>query len=142
MIIKESIYLKLLDCYSAPPPEGGGILGMKNNVVCEYFHDNSSRIAEKAIYVLDVETLNRKIDEWQKLGIEFSGIIHSHMLGQNTLSSGDIEYIKQMFNNIPECVDELYFPIIIPEAKQVISFVAKRSEKDVIVQQDEIHIIQ
>ena len=64
------------------------------------------------------------------------------MLGQNTLSSGDIEYIKQVFNNIPECVDELYFPIIIPKDEQVISFFAKRSEKDVIIRQDEIHIIK
>lgn len=142
MRITKEIYENLQNNYFVPPPESGGILGMKNSVVCEYYHDSSSRIDERAIYVLDVDTLNLKIDEWQKLGIEFAGIIHSHMLGQNTLSSGDIEYIKQIFNNIPECVDELYFPIIIPEDKQVISFVAKRSEKDVIIQQDEIHIIQ
>lgn len=117
MNIKESIYLKMLDCYSVPPPESGGILGIKNSVVCEYYHDSSSRIGERALYVLDVDTLNLKIDVWQKSGIEFAGIIHSHMLGQNTLSSGDIEYIKQVFNNIPECVDELYFPIIIPKDK-------------------------
>lgn len=142
MNIKESVYLKILDCYSVPPPESGGILGMKNDVVCQYYHDNSNIEERAAIYVLDVVTLNQKIDEWQKIGVEFAGIIHSHMLGQNTLSLGDIEYIKQTFNNIPECVDELYFPIIIPEDKHVISFVAKRSEKDVIIRQDEIHIIQ
>jgi hypothetical protein len=142
MNIKESIYLKMLDCYSVPLPESGGILGIKNSVVCEYYHDSSSRIVERALYVLDVDTLNLKIDVWQKSGIEFAGIIHSHMLGQNTLSSGDIEYIKQVFNNIPECVDELYFPIIIPKDEQVISFFAKRSEKDVIIRQDEIHIIK
>ena len=142
MNIKESIYLKMLDCYSVPPPESGGILGIKNSVVCVYYHDSSSRIVERALYVLDVDTLNLKIDVWQKSGIEFAGIIHSHMLGQNTLSSGDIEYIKQVFNNIPECVDELYFPIIIPKDKRVISFFAKRSEKDVIIRQDEIHIIK
>lgn len=141
MNIKECIYLKMLNCYSAPLPESGGIFGMKNDIICEYYHDSSSRIDERAIYVLDVDTLNLKIDEWQNLGVEFAGIIHSHMLGQNTLSSGDIEYIKQIFNSIPECIDELYFPIIIPEDKQVISFVAKRSENDVIIQQDEIHII-
>lgn len=142
MNIKDDIYLKTLDFYSAPLPESGGILGRKNDIVCEYYHDSSSRIDERAIYVPDVDKLNGIIGKWQEKGIQFAGIIHSHMKGQNTLSSGDIEYIKQIFNNIPECIDELYFPVIIPEDKQVISFVAKRSENDVIIQQDEIHIIQ
>lgn len=141
MNIIENIYLKILDSYSVPPPESGGILGIKNGMVCEYYHDNSCRIANKAVYVPNVNILNLKIEEWNKHGIMFSGIIHSHMFGQSKLSSGDIEYIKQIFNNISEGIDELYFPIVIPEAKQVISFVAIRKDKDVIIQQDEIHII-
>ena len=141
MKISQNVYLKIMSSYPLPPPEQGGIMGMKNGVICEYFHDNSSDEIHKAVYELDVDVLNRKIQEWSEQNIQFAGIVHSHMLGQNTLSSGDREYIKVLFNNLPEWIDELYFPIVIPESKQVLAFVIQRKEKDVIIQQDEIHII-
>ena len=142
MKLLQNIYLKILNSYPIPPPEQGGIMGVKNSIICEYFHDNSKNTTDRAVYEPDINAINQRIEEWDKNGIQFVGIVHSHLLGQNTLSSGDKEYIKMLFNYLPECIKELYFPIIIPQAKQVISFVAKRSEKDVIIQQDEIHIIQ
>lgn len=141
MKLLQNVYLKMLNSYIIPPPEQGGIVGMKNSIVCEYYHDNSENATDRAVYEPDTNALNKKIEEWDKNGIQFAGIIHSHLLERNTLSSGDKEYIKQIFNNLPEVVNELYFPIIIPESKQVISFVAKRKDKDVIIQQDDIHII-
>ncbi len=141
MKILQNVYLKILNSYPLPPPEQGGIMGIKNSIVCEYYHDNSQNATERAVYEPDINAFNQRIEEWDKYGIQFSGIIHSHLLEQNTLSSGDKEYIKQIFDNLPKGVDELYFPIIIPETKQVFSFVAKRKDKDVIIQQDEIHIM-
>lgn len=141
MKLLQNVYLKMLNSYPIPPPEQGGIMGIKNSIVCEYYHDNTKNATDRAVYVPDIDALNQKIEEWNRNGIQFAGIIHSHLLEQNTLSSGDKEYIKQIFNNLPKDIDELYFPIIIPDSKQVVSFVAKRKDKDVIIQQDEIHII-
>lgn len=141
MKLLQNVYLKMLNSYPIPPPEQGGIMGMKNSIVCEYYHDNSKNATDRAVYVPDIDALNQKIEEWNRNGIQFAGIIHSHLLEQNTLSLGDKEYIKQIFNNLPKVIDKLYFPIVIPDSKQVVSFVAKRKNKDVIIQQDEIHII-
>lgn len=141
MKITQSIYEKILNKYPIPPPEQGGILGIRNGVVCKYYHDITCTITESSVYELDVDSLNEKIEEWERKGIEFAGIIHSHMLGQDTLSSGDKAYIKTLFNNLPEWIKELYFPIVIPKTKQVVSYIAKRYNENVIIQQDEIHII-
>lgn len=141
MKLLQNVYLEMLNSYPIPPPEQGGIIGMKNNVVCEYYHDNSKNPTDRAVYEPDIYALNKKIEEWNKNGIQFAGIIHSHLLEQNTLSSGDKEYIKQIFDKLPKDINKLYFPVIIPESKQVISFVAKRKHKELIIQQDEIRII-
>ena len=141
MNINKNVYEEVKNAYSIPPPEHGGILGVKNGIIYKYYHDGSSNATDRATYEPDVNLLNQKIEEWSEFGIQFAGIVHSHLLGQNTLSSGDKEYIKTLFNALPGWINELYFPIIIPEAKQVISFVAKRKDENVIVQQDEIHII-
>ncbi len=141
MRIKQFIYERMLKEYPIPPPEQGGILGMKDDLICEYFHDDTCSITERAIYEPNVLVLNQKIEEWDNQGIQFAGIVHSHMAGQYSLSSSDKEYIKALFDELPEKVKKLYFPIIVPEDKLVIAFVAKRSNKDVIIQSDEVHII-
>lgn len=141
MKISQNVYLKILNNYPVPPPEQGGILGIKNGTICEYYHDNSSNVTDRAVYEPDVNVLNQVIKDWHEHGIQFAGIIHSHLIGQNTLSSGDEEYIKKLFNNVPECIDELYFPIVIPETKEIVSFLAKRKNTDVIIQSDKIFII-
>lgn len=141
MKLLQNVYLKMLNSYPIPPPEQGGIIGIKNSIVCEYYHDNSKNATDRAVYEPDINALNQRIEKWDKYGIQFAGIVHSHLLGQNTLSFGDKEYIKTLFNALPEWINELYFPIVIPESRQVISFNAKRKDENVIVQQDEIHII-
>lgn len=140
MRITKDVYEKIQSKYVMPPPEQGGIIGIKNGVVCEYYHDSFCGFTDKAIYEPAVDILNQKIEEWLENDIQFAGIVHSHVLGQDALSSGDINYIKVLFDNFPEWIDELYFPVIIPEAKQLISFIAKKEKKDVIIHRDEIHI--
>lgn len=41
MNIKESIYLKMLDCYSVPPPESGGIFETKLDMNFDYLFRSS-----------------------------------------------------------------------------------------------------
>ena len=139
MKILKSVYLKILGSYPVPPPEQGGILGIKNGIVCEYYHDGSCNIADRAVYEPDVDTLNRKIEEWDAQGISFGGIVHSHLSGQNTLSAEDKKYIELLLGTLNG--QTLYFPIVIPSAEQVISYVAERKSGDIIIRQDEIHMV-
>lgn len=141
MYILKNVYDEILKSYSLPPPEQGGILGVKNGIVCEYCHDDSVGTTESAVYVPKVAVLNKKIDEWCTEKITFGGIIHSHLLGQSKLSAGDEKYIKRLFESLPQKIDLLYFPIIIPKTNDFISFVAERIENDVIIRTDETHII-
>lgn len=140
MQIAKSVYEKILSKYPIPPPEQGGILGMRNGVVCEYYHDTGCFRTGRAVYEPNVDILNQKIEEWDDIGIQFVGIVHSHMLEQETLSSGDRAYIKAVFDVVSESVDKLYFPIVIPATKQMFSFIAERNKKDVFIRRDEIHI--
>lgn len=141
MKILKNVYDEILKSYVVPPPEQGGILGIKNNTVCEYCHDGNSIITDTAVYVPNVDFLNKKIGEWSECSVEFAGILHSHLSNQVTLSSGDKEYIGLLFDTLPKCTNELYFPIVIPETKEIISFVARRCEKAIVIQSDKIDII-
>lgn len=141
MYIIKNVYDEILKSYSLPPPEQGGILGVKNGIVCEYYHDDSVGTTENAVYVPKVAVLNKKIEEWSAEKIIFGGIIHSHLLGQSELSAGDEEYIKRLFELLSPKINLLYFPIIIPETGDFISFVAERSKNGVTIRLDEIHII-
>lgn len=141
MHILKNLYDEISSKYVIPPPEQGGILGIKNGIVCEYYHDASSNITNCAVYEPDVEVLNKKIEEWGDGDINFGGIVHSHLIGQAELSLDDKEYIKLLFNSLPDQINSLYFPIIIPETKDFISFVAERSKNGITIRPDEIHII-
>lgn len=141
MYITKNVYDEIPESYSLPPPEQGGILGVKNGIVCEYYHDDSVGTTESAVYVPEVAVLNKKIEEWSAEKITFGGIIHSHLLGQSKLSAGDEEYIKQLFELLSPKINLLYFPIIIPETGDFISFVAERGKNGVTIRPDEIHII-
>lgn len=141
MKILHCVYENILNNYPIPPPEQGGILGMKNGIVCEYYHDNSCSISDKAVYEPDVDCLNRTIEEWDERGVLFAGIIHSHISGQDSLSSDDKLYIELLFRVMPEWMNELYFPIVLPEQRQVISYVAKKSDETANIQPDEVYII-
>lgn len=142
MKITESVYKKIYDKFPVPPPEQGGILGIKNGVICEYYHDSSNFITDRAVYEPDVDALNPKIEQWSNQGIEFAGIIHSHLSGQNSLSSGDEEYIKALFKVLPEKVKELYFPIIIPQTGELFTYVVSVQENSIHIRSDKVVIIK
>lgn len=113
MNIYFSTYKKILNSYSQVPPESGGIIGSKNGIVCEYIHDYSNQSTEIAEYVPNVEFLNKQICFWTKANISFAGIVHSHLSGQETLSSKDLQYIDAILSSNKQ-LNSFYCPIIIP----------------------------
>lgn len=116
MIITNEAYLKMINS-PVVPPETGGIMGSKNGIICEYFFDRGILNSNFAIYSPDINNLNKQILVWESKNIVFSGFSHTHPIGQQTLSDDDIVYIKSIMINMPDNINSLYFPIIIPRLK-------------------------
>lgn len=139
MKILSEVYDQIIQCPSVPP-EKGGILGVKNGVVCSCCFDNNLSQTNNAVYIPDVDFLNAKIREWEENDIAFSGIFHSHPKNQPELSADDIEYIKVIFQAMPTSIKTLYFPIVLPNVA-LVSFKAINQEDAVHVLEDKIKII-
>lgn len=140
MKILPDVYEQIIQCPSVPP-EKGGILGIKNGVVCYCFYDNSPPQSNSAVYIPNVDFLNAKIRKWEERGIGFGGMFHSHAVNQPTLSADDIEYIKAIFQAMPKSIKSLFFPVVLPNV-ELVSFIAIRQKDTIRIFEDKITIIQ
>lgn len=139
MKILSDVYDQIIQCPSVPP-EKGGILGIKNGVICSCFFDNNMPQTNSAVYIPNVDFLNVKLREWEKKDIIFGGIFHSHPANQSELSADDIEYIKAIFQAMPTSIKTLYFPIVLPNV-ELVSFKAIRQEDAIHILEDKVKII-
>ena len=114
MTINQHTYHRLCTAFSPVPPEAGGILGSRNGCVCAFVYDPGTPDMTRNCYTPDVDFLNRVIAQWQTEGITFCGIVHSHPPGQQNLSEADRAYIQTILDWMPDRIQELYFPIVIP----------------------------
>ena len=140
MRITKSAYEMIWNSFCPVPPESGGILGMRDGIVCAYLHDRSVQTTLSAEYVPDVFWMNRCIEEWHKQGVDFAGIIHSHPSCQDSLSDSDIAYIHRIMTSLPQTVSKLYFPLIIPN-KKLVGVVAYRRKSGMEIKPDAIQIM-
>ena len=91
-------------------PECGGILGMKKDaVVSEYIFDKGIENSTE-YYIPDINTLNKALIEWSNKNIRFCGMIHSHLLGRNKLSSSDIDYGRRILSSMN--MDSIYMLLV------------------------------
>lgn len=141
MKIKKAIYDKILNFCPSVPPETGGILGRQNGVICFAEPDLGTPQNDRAVYIPNTEKLNSIIEECSKYGIEFAGIYHSHPIGQETLSNDDIAYINSVFENMPESITELYFPIVIPKS-HITAYKAIKKKHEICIKEDSIYFCQ
>ena len=121
--------------------ESGGILGAKGEVIDHVAFDVGTTSA-RCSYEPDVDHLNRVIREWQKDGIRFVGLYHTHFFGVETLSPGDIGYIKAILNAMPKQMAELFFPVVLPEYQRIVPYRAKRVDGNILIYKDNLEIIE
>lgn len=140
MRIRKDTCQQILSAYSSVPPEQGGILGMKNGVICEYIHDNSGLETNRAVYVPNIAFLNECIAKWADEGVEFCGMVHSHPSEQKELSSGDYEYIVKIYQFNPQ-LGILYFPIIVGDHDMMV-YIANMVEEKVVIRKDITEIVE
>lgn len=140
MKIRHTIYNQILYFCPNVPPEVGGIIGASNDVIDAVFFDSGLYQDRMAIYTPNVNRINKVIAQWKKDDIRFLGLFHSHPKFQEVLSSGDIEYIRSIMFSMPENVNELYFPIVIPNS-HLISYKAINQNHTILIVDDTIDLV-
>lgn len=140
MKIRNTIYNQILYYCPNVPPEVGGVLGARNDIIDSVFFDFGLHRDKMAVYTPNVDRLNKAITQWHNDGVEFLGMFHSHPKGQESLSSDDIEYINSIMHNMPERVKTLYFPIIIPKS-HIVPFKAINQNHNILILSDTIDLV-
>ena len=140
MNIPESVYRILLTICSSKETEIGGILGGENNIIKHLYFD-VNRKSSISNYTPDTKLLNPIISDWQNQNIEFYGIFHSHPDISEHLSSADEEYIREIMVSIPDEIEYLYFPLVLPKCVKIIVYKAIRQSRKVNIIRDDAEII-
>lgn len=125
MYISQTVFQEIFTSFPAVPPENGGILGQKDGVICAYLHDRKEQSADNATYCPDVQWMNTCIEAWEKAGIQFAGIVHSHPGDNGDLSTEDRVYICEIMAAMPDSITELLFPIMLP-GKRLVGHIARK----------------
>lgn len=110
--------------------ETGGILGGSNGIVTKFLPDKNKPVKESYMYIPNIHYLNAVLEKWQRDGVEFYGIFHTHPTGQTTLSEDDRMNIKTIMFSLPESVKKVYFPVIIPN-ENIYPYAAERVKNEI-----------
>lgn len=141
MKILRKAYNSLLNDTPPLPPETGGILGGNDGIISEIFFDQNEDIHNApAIYVPNIGLINKTIESWERTGISFYGMFHSHYSRDRELSPGDRKYILEIMRAMPRTISRLYFPIILP-GEAVFGYHADRWNSEVHIARNNIEIL-
>lgn len=141
MKILKEIHEQILHEQRAVPPETGGILGGNNDIISSFYIDEGIPTSRTCRYLPDTEKINKIIETWQADNILFIGLYHTHFFDVDTLSEGDMLYIKSIMANMPDCIDKLYFPVIVYPKSVIIPYCAKIVSGNLSVEKDILEII-
>lgn len=92
--------------------ETGGIIGGRDGIADHVAFDEGIKQPRACTYVPDTDFLNKLIEKWDSENIEFMGIFHTHFGGADSLSDEDKFYIRRIMDNMPEYIEELFFPVL------------------------------
>ena len=139
MIIMENVYNDVMEKCAISHIETGGILGGKNDIIFKFEFDKGTNLSSVQHYYPNIEGLNACLENWLIENIDFYGIVHSHIHKLRDLSSNDIQYIQTIMNAMPEKIQLLFFPIVLP-GKEMLSFKAIRQNNKINIVTDDIKI--
>lgn len=139
MKISQKIYEQLLQLPKVPP-ETGGILGSKHDVIDKMIQDSSKLSLSNGVYVPNVSFLNHCIEKWTQEKIAFQGIFHTHALNWTDLSTDDKAYIVEIMRVMPATVMRLYFPLVFP-SDFITAYVAEKENDQILIKKDVLEIV-
>lgn len=138
MYITKEVYNKIVYNTPKPPPEMGGAIFQKNDVVSQFVFDNG--LCEYGKYTPNVDFFNYQIKEFTEKGYNFCGIFHSHFPFGEALSDDDKRYIEIITVNLKSQINKLYFPIVLPNDK-LIPYCSYIKDNKVVIVGDKLFII-
>lgn len=138
--IRRFVIDSIIESTPFPPPETGGILGLKEDVICHYYPDFGMKNERGDHYSPSTKALNLTISEWNTHDIVFCGIYHSHFEGDVCLSKGDLKYINNILFHVNHFTDSLLFPLVFPK-KEMIFYKAFLRNDRVEVIRENIHVV-
>lgn len=97
LVIETRAWQQMLGTVAVQEPETGGIIGGRGNVVSR-FHFDALASADINSYHPDAASLNEVIQAWQKEGVQFLGVVHSHMRQPRYPSVNDLAYARSVLN--------------------------------------------
>ena len=131
-------YDDFISTVSQLPIESGGIIGAVDDVVCAYYIDKINY--NEDTYKPDADLLNDKIQQWQKLDVEFYGIFHTHPDCVKELSVPDKQSIEILMNQLTDRSKSLYFPLVFQD-KTMVAFEAEFVDDNIVIKKTKIVII-
>lgn len=114
MRILDSVYNDLIMKIPAAPPEMGGLVGGKHDIIDRYELISGENSKSEALFIPDVEISNSILTSWQNNEIVFWGIFHSHPDCCPCLSYQDKDYAERILKAVDFYTNSLYFPIVLP----------------------------
>ena len=100
--ITQQVGSKLKKTVLTQEPETGGILGSAIKGKITHFVFDRKAVRHASLYIPNVDFLNPFIAQWERKGIRFVGLIHSHPMDAPRLSKADLLYAGAVLKNFPE----------------------------------------
>lgn len=95
MVILEDVIVKIKAFLSDSYCEKGGIIGIKEGAIAEFYFDENAICFEK-LYIPNITSLDCIINgQWEEEKLEFAGFVHSHP-NNSIISEDDVIYIKSI----------------------------------------------
>lgn len=108
--ITRSCYKEMLTYLCASRSgERGGMLGAKGDLLCRFYPDVDAG-SSSFCYTPCTAKLDKQRLAWQKSGIVFCGIAHSHLSNDSRLSKDDRHYIRRIHETLGG--KHLFFPVV------------------------------
>jgi len=129
--IKRKALYELMHKLGSRPAESGGILlgPVGTNYITDFYFDRGG-ICARSNYSPDYVTLNRKMrEEWLPAGLDMKGFAHSHPGNLDSLTAGDMSYIKKLLNKNTD-MNMFIAPIVLPHQYAIRPLIVSRDKMD------------
>jgi proteasome lid subunit RPN8/RPN11 len=141
-----SVYEAIRNSIGKLPAENGGLLGgdVKARVVTHFFFDTGAKTS-RVSYTPDIERINARLKEWDKVAARLLGFVHSHPPGLQEPSAGDVQYAARILEANPD-LPGLVIPIVASSGDAsdfaMHLFVATRKRGDIRITRAQLVIIE
>jgi proteasome lid subunit RPN8/RPN11 len=129
-ITRSALYDMMNTIGSRPVETGGVLLGPVGKNLITHFYFDHSAACTGSTYSPDCATINRKLHEyWEPAGLEIKGVSHSHPGNSDSLTDGDMSYIKRLMTKSLD-IDMFVAPIVLPNHYAIRPLVVTRDKLD------------